>query len=91
MCKNVGIFRTSQAPELTYYIHCFLNSGKTQNYIHSHLAGTTQKYISLAELRTLKTPVPTKDELKNFNKLVEPIYNKLVNNTQENKKLNPTS
>lgn len=85
--KNVGIFRTSQAPELTYYIHCFLNSGKTQNYIHSHLAGTTQKYISLAELRTLKTPVPTKDELKNFNKLVEPIYNKLVNNTQENKNL----
>ena len=47
----------------------------------------TQKYISLAELRTLKTPVPTKDELKNFNKLVEPIYNKLVNNTQENKNL----
>lgn len=85
--KNVGIFRTSQVPELIYYIHCFLNSNKTQNYIHSHLAGTTQKYISLSELRTLKIQVPQKNELINFNKLVQPLYNKIINNTQENQNL----
>lgn len=85
--KNVGIFRTSQVPELIYYIHCFLNSNKTQNYIHSHLAGTTQKYISLSELRTLKIQVPQKNELINFNKLVQPFYNKIINNTQENQNL----
>ena len=85
--KNVGIYRTSQKKEYAYYVHCFLNSTETQNYILSHLAGTTQKYISLSELRTLKINVPNQNELKAFNKLMEPIYNNLISNTNENIRL----
>ena len=64
-----------------------MNSTETQNYIFSHLAGTTQKYISLSELRTLKINVPNKNELDSFNKLVKPMYDNLINNTNENSRL----
>ena len=85
--KNVGIFRTSLKPELSYYIHCYLNSKETQNYILSHLAGTTQKYISLSELRTLKVNIPNQSELENYNKLVKPMYDNIINLTKENERL----
>lgn len=85
--KNVGIYRTSQKPEYSYYIHCYLNSTETQNYILSHLAGTTQKYISLSELRTLKVNIPNQSELENFNKLVKPMYDNIINLTKENERL----
>lgn len=85
--KNVGIYRTSQKPEYSYYIHCYLNSTETQNYILSHLAGTTQKYISLSELRTLKINIPNQSELENFNKLVKPMYDNIINLTKENERL----
>ena len=85
--KNVGIYKTSQKNEFAYYIHCFLNSTKTQNYILSHLAGTTQKYISLSELRTLKINVPNKNQLDFFNELVKPMYDNLINNMHENSRL----
>ena len=85
--KNVGIYRTSLNPNLQYYIHCFLKSENTQGYIASHLAGTTQKYISLGELRNLSLSIPSNDELEKFNKIVTPMYSKIISNTRENEKL----
>ena len=85
--KNVGIFKTSNFIEYTYYIHCFLNSNNTQNYIKSHLAGTTQKYISLRELRNLIINKPDESKLNKFNLIVHPLYQQIILNVKENVRL----
>lgn len=85
--KNVGIFKTSNFIEYTYYIHCFLNSNNTQNYIKSHLAGTTQKYISLGELRNLIINKPDESQLNKFNLIVHPLYQQIILNVKENVRL----
>ena len=81
--KNVGIFKTSLQKNYIYFIFSYLLSSSTQNYIKSHLAGTTQKYISLGELRNLKIKIPNEKILASFNNLVHPIYQKIIYNTNE--------
>ena len=81
--KNVGIFKTSLQKNYIYFIFSYLLSSSTQNYVKSHLAGTTQKYISLGELRNLKIKIPNEKILASFNNLVHPIYQKIIYNTNE--------
>ena len=81
--KNVGIFKTSLQKNYIYFIFSYLLSSSTQNYVKSHLAGTTQKYISLGELRNLKIKIPNEKILASFNNLLHPIYQKIIYNTNE--------
>ena len=82
--KNVALFKTSKTPELAYYFLTFLKSKKNQQYIEMCLAGSTQKYISLGELRKMPIPVPAGETLESFNKIVRPMYQTIILNTQEN-------
>lgn len=82
--KNVALFKTSKTPELAYYFLTFLKSNKTQQYIEMCLAGSTQKYISLGELRKMPIPDPAVETLESFNKIVRPMYQTIILNTQEN-------
>lgn len=82
--KNVALFKTSKTPELAYYFLTFLKSKKTQQYIEICLAGSTQKYISLGELRKMPIPDPDGETLKCFNEIVRPMYQAIILNTQEN-------
>lgn len=82
--KNVGLFRTSQVPDLKWFIHSFLCSKATQQRIETFLAGSTQKYISLTELRKLPIRVPTTDMLDNYNSTVTPLYKAIISNHAEN-------
>ena len=65
--KNVALFKTSHTPELAYYFLCYLKSEKTLQHIEKCLAGSTQKYISLGELRKMPIYTPTTDEIREFN------------------------
>lgn len=65
--KNVALFKTSKTPELAYYFLTFLKSKKNQQYIEMCLAGSTQKYISLGELRKMPIPVPAGETLESLN------------------------
>ena len=85
--KNMGLFKTSRAEELKYYLLNYLKSDDVRNYIEQHLAGSTQKYISLSELRNLPINIPEKNILEKFNNIVTPIYEQIVNNTNEIKNL----
>lgn len=85
--KNVGLFRTSQNELLRYYILNYLKSEEVSNYIEQHLAGSTQKYISLTELRNLPIFIPSGDQSEYFNLLVAPIYSEIVNLCRENQRL----
>lgn len=82
--KNVGLFKTSATPSLAYYIHCYLLNKDTQQLIERTLAGSTQKYISLTELRKMPIIRPSATQLKNFNDCVIPLYKMIISNTREN-------
>ena len=85
--KNMGLFKTSKVEDLKYYLLNYLKSDDVRNYIEQHLAGSTQKYISLSELRNLPINIPEKNILEKFNNIVTPIYEQIVNNTNEIKNL----
>ena len=82
--KNVALFKTSHTPELAYYFLCYLKSEKTLQHIGKCLAGSTQKYISLGELRKMPIYSPTTNEIQEFNCLVKPMFEKIVSRTYEN-------
>ncbi len=82
--KNVALFKTSQIPELAYYFICYLKSSEVQQHIEKCLAGSTQKYISLGELRKMPTYQPAITELQNFNHVVKPMFDEIVLRNNEN-------
>lgn len=85
--KNVALFKTSQEPKFAYYFLCYLKSDNTQQHIEKCLAGSTQKYISLGELRKMPIHCPSDCELLEFNLLVKPILDSVVLRTNENARL----
>lgn len=66
--KNIGLIRTSEKHDLQSFIFYYLKGKSGVDYINSRLAGTTQKYISLKQLREIPLVIPTKDVLTAFNK-----------------------
>lgn len=85
--KNVGLFKTSQHPSLDLYILYYLKNKSTTQHIENCLAGSTQKYISLGELRKLPIVVPSPDELAAYNLVVQPIVSEIALLVQENRRL----
>ena len=76
--KNVGLFRTSQSAKLCFYVLNYLKTNEVANYIEQHLAGSTQKYISLTELRNLPIRIPSDEDLQEYNELISPIYGQII-------------
>lgn len=85
--KNVGLFKTSKHPSLDLYILYYLKNKSTTQHIEKCLAGSTQKYISLGELRKLPIVVPSPDELAAYNLVVRPIVSEIALLMQENRRL----
>ena len=85
--KNVGLFKTSNCPQYKYYLLCYLKSKNTTQHIEKHLAGSTQKYISLTELRKMPITIPNAVDIDKFNDLVTPLFTLIIENVKENKVL----
>ena len=85
--KNVGLFKTSNSPDLYAFILPYLRSAKTAQHIERTLAGSTQKYISLSELRKMPIVLPSEDQLLDYNKVGIPLIDQIVNLIKENKLL----
>jgi type I restriction enzyme S subunit len=81
--KNIGLFKTSQKREYAYFVLCYLRSTEISDYINARLAGSTQKYISLGELRQLPITPPTKNQLEEFNLSVSPLFQEIEKRTIE--------
>ena len=86
--KNVGLFRTSQNPDIRHFILSYLKSEIVKKYIASYMAGSTQSYVSLNVLRKIPLILPSDDVLQYFKKQVTPLYAKMIENTSEITKLN---
>ena len=85
--KNVGLFKTSASLELYPFVLAYLRSKSTMQHIEKVLAGSTQKYVSLGELRKLPITLPSSQQLKNFNAVVKPIIEQIIILTKESKQL----
>ena len=85
--KNVALFKTSKNPLYKFFILGYLKSPAGINYIKKNLAGSTQKYISLSELRKMPIITPTKIQLKEYNRQISPIVTQISFLVKENEKL----
>lgn len=85
--KNVALFKTSEVEDKYEYLYCLLKSKRLTNYIIERLAGSTQQYISLTELRKIPVLLPDEEQLKKFKNIAHPLFNEIYTKTKENIKL----
>jgi restriction endonuclease S subunit len=85
--KNVGLFKTSQYPELVWLFFLHLQSFGMKQYLEARMAGTTQQYLTLKVLRSIPVLVPSDNVLAKFNELVSPIMSKIHDANEESKSL----
>lgn len=85
--KNVGLFKTSGKPLYALYILAYLKSKYITNHIERSLAGSTQKYISLNELRKMPIILPKEKLLERYNDIAHPIVSQISLLIEENIRL----
>lgn len=85
--KNVGLFKTSQRPELVWLFYWHLQSFKMKHYLEVRMAGTTQQYLTLKTLRTIPVVLPSEEILAKFNEVMSPLMEKISDNHKQNQTL----
>ncbi|MEZ9009015.1 restriction endonuclease subunit S [Vibrio sp. 10N.286.49.F3] len=81
--KNVGLFKTSQKPELVWLFYWHLQSFKMKHYLEARMAGTTQQYLTLKTLRTIPVVLPSDELLAKFNEVLSPLMEKISDNHKQ--------
>ena len=85
--KNIGLFKTSQKPELVWLFYWHLQSSSMKNYLQVRMAGTTQQYLTLKTLRSIPILIPSDKILKKFNEQVSPLMALISGNHNQNETL----
>jgi len=78
--KNIGLFKTSQNIVWCYFTYLWLKSDLGKEFIHESRSGSTQEYISLGSLRSIKFNVPSKDIALKFNEKAKNYFSKIKSN-----------
>ena len=83
--KNMGLFKISNELK-SKWLYYFLKTPKTMNMVYSKLNGSTQKFISLSNLRNLEIEYPEdENDAQRIVKLLESIdYRIRINNKINN-------
>lgn len=85
--KNIGLFK-SKGKEEGVYLYYYLKSQLAKNYIENRLAGSTQKYISLTELRNIPIKYPkNREEMCAINYVLSYLDDKIELNHRTNETL----
>ena len=85
--KNIGLFKIKDEQK-SKWLYYYLKTPKMKNYINSLLAGSTQQYITLNNLRELPIQIP--EITSDTNKIIyilDLIETKITNNTHTNNNL----
>ena len=72
--KNIGLFKTSEMPQLSEFIFLYLCTPFARYYLKTRLSGTTQEYVTLGSLREFPVIIPDSKCLDKFNKIIKPIF-----------------
>ncbi len=81
--KNIGLFKTSQNLLWKYFTVLWLKSDLGKEFIYENRSGSTQEYISLGSLRNIFFYFPSLETVENFNKEVEPLFQKIKSNQNQ--------
>ena len=85
--KNMGLFKVSNELK-SKWLYYFLKTPKTMNMVYSKLNGSTQKFISLNNLRNLEIEYPEDENVaKRIVKVLETIDDKIKINNKINNNL----
>ena len=85
--KNMGLFKISNELK-SKWLYYFLKTPKTMNMVYSKLNGSTQKFISLSNLRNLEIEYPEdENDAKRIVKLLESIDYRIKINSEINNNL----
>ena len=84
--KNVGLIKT-HSKDLAKYLYYYLKSPKAQSDISSRLRGTTQQYLSLAEIRNFPVVLPPLDVQKKITGVLGALDDKIELNNKINQNL----
>lgn len=88
--KNIGLFKTSENPDLAYFLYFTISSKEISDYFIKRLAGSTQQYLTLDTLRQTPIVFPDDETLKLFNDFAKSIYHKIEVNSQNIQSLTQT-
>lgn len=88
--KNIGLFKTSERPDLAYFLYFTIDSKETSEYFTKRLAGSTQQYLTLETLRQTPILLPDDETLNAFNEYAKTIYERIDINSQNIQSLTQT-
>lgn len=84
--QRVGVIRGNDIfSEL--YLNCIFLQDDMQNILNSKGYGSAQPNISTTDIENIEIPIPKENELKEFYEVCNPIYNKLILNSEQNQYL----
>lgn len=84
--QRVGVIRGNDIfSEL--YLNCIFLQDDMQNLLNSKGYGSAQPNISTADIENIEIPIPKENELKEFFEVCNPIYKKLILNSEQNQYL----
>lgn len=86
--KNIGLFKTSEKPDLAYFLYFSLASQEISDYYTKRLAGSTQQYLTLEVLRQTPMRLPDESVLSQFNETAKSLYYKIQENSIQIQTLN---
>jgi len=81
--KNIGLFKTSQNPDWSVYTYLWLKSPAGRQFIDEHKSGSTQEYVALGSLRSIRFLKPPIEILREFNKLASGYFSKINLNRRQ--------
>lgn len=81
--KNVGLIKTSQNSNWKYFIYLWFKSELGLEWIHENKTGSTQEYISLNSLRSIKFRIKDLKQVQEFDQTVNIYFEKLRTNKQQ--------
>ncbi|MDR0442413.1 MAG: restriction endonuclease subunit S [Treponema sp.] len=85
--KNIGLFKTAGNKDLAQWIYYFFKSNEAKAEIDASLKGSTQQYITLADLRNFPITFPPIPEQKAIAAVLSSLDNKIDLLHRQNKTL----
>ncbi len=84
--QRVGVIRgNDKYSEL--YLNCLFLLEDMQNTLNSKGYGSAQPNISTSDIENIEIPIPKEDELETFYEKCNPIYSKMILNSEQNQSL----
>lgn len=81
--KNIGLLKTSQNIEWCYFVFLWLKSDLGSVFLSKNRSGSTQEYVSLGSLRSIKFNVPSIKSVLDFNNKIKINFQKIKTNQEQ--------